>query len=236
MNQTAGKTFACPQCAKRFSWDSRYTGRKIACTCGRVFLPRFDVVQPATSETGYEFIATSTEPNTLHSARKYPTRKPCNEALLDEPHPIRDGIIPIVLIAGGLLARITQLFFLPQSQTLALTIGLMFFDMLANITIVFLAVYLAAHLVSIEFGSPMIACLKLISMAIFAGATASWLARLDQMPGSIRGLVIGMHFVILCYFFCFSVFFEMDLQESLIATVIVAALQGLLMIGLHQMA
>ena len=163
-----------------------------------------------------------------------PVRTP--EPWREEAALVRDRVVPAAMIVGGILGRTAQLLFTPaQSGSTAAAVALLALDVIANVATVWMGAYVAALLLSVSFGNLMTALLKLAGMAIFSGAAGRWIAMVDKNPFSVRGLLIGLQVMILIYFTSLAALFEVDLQEALMATVIIGAMQGLVMMALHAM-
>jgi hypothetical protein len=59
MSENPGKTFACPRCGNLFAWKPSLAGKKLSCTCGRIFdvgldgsAPRGEVYDTVATKAG----------------------------------------------------------------------------------------------------------------------------------------------------------------------------------------
>jgi hypothetical protein len=208
----------------------------MACSCGKVFPMSLGLEATAKQESVYDV---DVPPATI-PARREPRKKPIPmrmpEPWREEVALIKDRVVPAAMIVGGILGRSAQLVFAPtQSGSTAGAVALMALDVIANVATVWMGAYVAALLLSVSFGNLTTALLKLAGMAIFSGAAGRWISMVDKNPFSVRGLLIGLQVAILIYFTSLAALFEVDLQEALMATVIIGAMQGLVMMGLHAM-
>ena len=88
-------------------------------------------------------------------------------------------------------------------------------------------VALSAQILSINFGSRGLGVLKLTAVAILAGGIFTVIAALDKDDFSITGMVVGYNIVIVLYWWLFSVFFKLELQENLFTVGIVILMQSI---------
>ncbi len=147
----------------------------------------------------------------------------------DEFSPFREIHLPILLMALGLIIWVACLLMSDGavgSKPLAHQAGLMVCTMILCIATMLAGVAIAARILGINFGSIGLTILKLASIALLAGAVFSAAAGMDHSRYSITGMAIGYNLAIIIYWWLFSVFFKLELQENLLTVGIVIILQS----------
>jgi hypothetical protein len=160
----------------------------------------------------------------------YPTRKsrrvepePVEET---GPSPWKDLYAPIILVVCGLVGWIVLGVVFPMPNfSPAKTLVAGGVTVLTNIVILFMAIFVAAFLLSVNFGSPKSATFKLLGMSLFVSALFLGCVRLDYPD--IRGAIVGLHAVVFCYWILFANLFELEMQETLITVAIIGLLQAM---------
>jgi hypothetical protein len=238
MPENPAKTFACPRCGNQFAWKPTLAGKKMSCICGRIFDVALD--GGATRGEVYDTIVTKAGASKAVEDRAalYPKRSvaitPRNETEEEAFSLLKDRIIPIVLIVLGMLGRLgLTIFVSSRTHHTTAAAAMMVFDLVSWIAVTFLGGYFAAALLAVNFGHLGTAALKLTAIAIFTGAVAGWVPYVDYDPLRIRGMIMALQSAVLIYFALFYAIFELDLQESLLTTLIVGGIQGLVMVGMH---
>ena len=176
-------------------------------------------------------------------AERYPHRtiKPVAEEP-DDVHstsPIRNFVVPIILLSLGLGLRVAQLMYANEGHgnrwagNLATPGGvgkavlLVSVEMIAASTIMGIGAVLAALTLGVEFGPVGRAALKLAASAVFAIGVVSWIALFDQDAYSVTGLVLGLHVMVILHWISLGFFFKIELQELLLTVAIVTALNAM---------
>ena len=238
MSENPRKTFACPRCGSQFAWKPSLAGKKMSCTCGRIF----DVGMGGGAPRGevYDTVATKAATSGVVGDRAalYPKRSvaitPRSEPEEQAFSLVKDRIVPIVLIVLGLIGRLgLAIFVSSRTHHPVPAAAMMVFDLVSWIAVTLLGGYFAAALLAVNFGHLGTAAMKLTAIAIFTGAVAGWVPYVDYDPLRIRGMVMALQSAVLIYFALFYAMFELDLQESLLSTLIVGGIQGLVMVGMH---
>jgi hypothetical protein len=142
----------------------------------------------------------------------------------DTYSPLRHFYLPIALIIIGSLLWIAQATVQPLRQNLIVSLALVLIMVVTSLAIMLAGAYVCATLLSVNFGSLGSAVLKFSAAAIFAGAIALFIARLDR--ADVRGLIIAWHAMVVIYWVCFYLFFELDLQETLMSVAIISLMQA----------
>lgn len=140
--------------------------------------------------------------------------------------PLKHVYLPIVLLVAGLAIWMGQAVLAPlkPSRPLAWSVALALFMLVINLAIMLIGIYASARLLGVNFGPVRSAVLKLAAAAVFAGGVGAAIASID--PQGIRGLVIAWHAIIVIYWLLFYLFFELDLQETLMTVVVIGLMQG----------
>ena len=162
---------------------------------------------------------------TAYASRR---RRPAmQEEATDAPSAWKDTYMPIILASLGLLAWITMTVVYPLANVspakaivVAVTMNV------ANVVALVLALFAAASLLSVNFGPPATALTKLVAISLFAGAVFFACMRLDY-PQDIRGMIVGLHAAVIVYGICFSLMFDLELQEVAITVAIVGLVQAM---------
>lgn len=175
----------------------------------------------------------------LATARLPPrTRRAIREMASDdeETGPLRDWIAPLGLLAIGGVARFSQVLLYADGERLtrAKAVVLWLCELVLGGAAMLGGALAVAAMMGVNFGSPGRAVLKLMALWLVAAVAACFLAKLDAEPMSIRGILLAFHIVLLIYLFGVAWLFRLDLQESLLAAVCIAVLQGLLLFGVAQ--
>jgi hypothetical protein len=225
MSETTGKTFACPRCGNRFAWKPSLAGKKLSCTCGRM-------IDVELGSAPYETATASSGSTKRITAVSTDSEE--EEATFSL---LKDRILPISLIIVGLAGRVAQAFFLSsRTHHPVASTAMVAFDLISSIAVALLGGYFAAAMLAVNFGHLGTAAMKLTAIAVFTMAAAAWVPYMDNDPLRIRGMVLALQSAVLIYFALFYAMFELDMQEAMLATLIVGAIQGLVMVGMHAAA
>ena len=175
----------------------------------------------------------------LNTTAAYPRRKSAIGSAdptthLEEFSLLRDRAIPLLLIVVGIVAKTSLVFFgkLP-AQSISAALFVAAFESIVQLASILLGAYGLAAFLEVNFGSLPSTAIKLAGIALFCTAMGGWAATIDHDHLAIRGMVLALHVAILLYFTLIYSLFELDLQESLITTIVVGAMQGLVMVGMH---
>lgn len=154
----------------------------------------------------------------------------------EETGAFRDWIAPLGLLALGGAARFSQVLYYADGEKLtrAKAIVLWACELLLGGAAMLGGALAVAAVMSVNFGPPARAVLKLMAIWLVAAAAACFLAKLDAEPMNLRGIVLGFHAVLLIYFAGVAWLFKLDLQEALITAAAVTVVQGLLLFGVAQ--
>jgi hypothetical protein len=235
MSEIAGKTIACPRCGNRFAWKPSLAGKKLSCNCGRIF----DVeIGGEAKGAVYQTVSAAAAEKIGDRAALYPRR--VATIIADGPPServfslVRDRLVPIGLIVVGVGGRAAQAIFIStRTHHPAAATAMAMFEFVSNVAVTLLGAYLTAAVLAVNFGHLGTAAFKLAAIGVFAGAAAAWVPYLDYDPTRLRGMVLALQLMLLIYSPLFYVLFELDVQESVTTTLIVGAIQGLVMIGMH---
>ncbi len=240
MSEAASKSVECPRCGKRYTWKLQLAGRKISCSCGRIF----DVAASQETEEAPEpadSVSVGRSPpldSVADRAALYPKRKSAAVAstemeVMADLSVFKDRVAPVILLVAGLIGRIAQGYSASLTPHPAVAVVMILFDLIVNVAVMLLGAYVAAAVLAVNFGDLATAAVKLAAIAVLVGAVAPWVARIDHDPNSVRGTLLALQVSVLLIFVLIYSLFELDLQEALTTTVIVGVLLGVAMVGMH---
>ena len=225
--ETPQLAFNCPKCSAELLWYPQAAGRRVSCPCGHVF------VAPTRS-------AVVNEP--APPPRESPKRAESLASIYGRPRrriveddetggPIRNWVIPSILIGLGLFVASTQVTWRPKEIPFKMDLSpVQMLVILAAVVITLLATVGAiAALMTIDLGRTGPAIYKLCSIPLFAGPIALAVARLDSAPMSITGPLMGWHLLVLIYWGAFSLLFKLELWETILICFTVALVQALVL-------
>jgi hypothetical protein len=151
----------------------------------------------------------------------------------------RDFYIPIGLLILGVIGRFSQVLAYADGEELTTekAVVLWLCELMLGSAAMIGGVLGVAFVMSVEFGRPGRAALKLMSLWLIAAVVGCLLAKMDKDPLSVRSMILAFHAVLLVYFFGIAALFKLDLQEALITACVVTGVQGLLLFGIaHSMS
>lgn len=235
------RTFTCPSCRSSFPWKDGYINRKVSCRCGCVFEAfenppdEPDPVNPYDIADDSPGAAVPPAPTVAHTAlpqtqfTPYPTRRDHPAPMgtdTDHPSAFRDVILPGTLLILGIAIMIGQGITSAQGNDSALRLialnavflSLMVLTMMGGGAI-------AGGLIGIEFGSIGSVLFKFAATGVFAASVALVVAGLDKSD-SLTGPVVAWNLLVILYWICFHLLFELDLQENLLTVAIIAFMQA----------
>lgn len=238
MSPSVNRTFACPTCRAEHTWRAEVAGKPFQCRCGATFIPpvsssqrSFDVVQEFSAEfTDDDMPGASPKPLSAAEERlKMYGRRQLRRPDADdesEDSPLKSFWIPAAMIATGVVIWFGQAVFSPFNPGRGVGVALLLtvFLIVVNLAAMLAAAWLAARLLSLNFGSPAKAAIKLLAIAFLAGAVFALVASFD--PQSIHGPILAWNATILIYWMGFHWLFDLDLQETLLAVAVVALMQA----------
>jgi hypothetical protein len=236
MSEITGKTIACPRCGNRFVWKPSLAGKKLSCTCGRII----DVeIGGEPKEAVYQTVSAAAAAGKIGDrAALYPKRT--STIVADGPTGehvfslVKDRLVPISLTVLGVGGRVAQAIFISsRTHHPAIATVMVSFELVGNIAATLLGAYVTAAALAVNFGNLGTAAFKLMAIGLFAGAVAVWVPYVDYDPTRLRGMLLALELMLLIYSPLFYLLFELDVQESVTTTLIVGAIQGLVMIGMH---
>ncbi len=203
---------------------------------------------PDRGASDFDVAATPVRAKPTSIVSRYPHRtiKPVTEEVdpRDGVSPMRNLVVPIVLLSVGLGLRIAQLLYANEGHGnrwagnvgtptgLGKALALVSFEMIIASAIMGLGAVIAAMMLGVEFGPIGRAALKLCSAAVFSVGVASWVALFDQDRYSIGGLALALHVMVVLNWISLGYFFRMELQELLLTVAIVTALHAVAMAAL----
>jgi hypothetical protein len=163
---------------------------------------------------------------------RFPTRRAPHEMATeeDDSSPWRDWWLPSILLVVGLGLRFSQVLIFAQGQAMRthVAIGLLLCEVIIGGVALGAGALAAASMLSTTFGEVKSAILKFAAISAFTSACAYFAGSIDRDPYSLNGIVLAWHVVLLLYFVLLVYLFKLDLQEGLLTTVIVVALQFML--------
>jgi hypothetical protein len=181
-------------------------------------------------KTGRKSAAASTE-------QMYPEMQRRRRVADDEPEEeegvkggmFRGMILPCTLIVIGLVIMATQIqWTAPQlPSTVDLSVGQVMVLLMLTVVTIYAGAAASVVVLRVNLGQYGPTALKLASIAVFALALATPVARLDRGSWSITGMVMGFHILILTYWVLLSVYYRMDIHEVLLSVAIITLLQTL---------
>jgi uncharacterized membrane protein YfcA len=95
--------------------------------------------------------------------------------------------------------------------------------MVLNVGLSFAALVMAASFVGVDLGRWSQAAVKIAAIGTLAGAIGGVLSGLDMKL--LNGPVLALHVVVLVYWIMIYMFFDLDVQETLLTVAIVTAFQ-----------
>ncbi|HWB54815.1 MAG TPA: hypothetical protein VG722_11505 [Tepidisphaeraceae bacterium] len=146
---------------------------------------------------------------------------------------IRQRVTPgIILIAGviGWVFQIRNHGSLGVLECSGYTLGGIIFSVIS----LALGLLAMAKMMGAELDTISAMAWKLVSVAVFTGAAASLVASIDREAGNFRGVLVGIHLVLLLYFVCVTSLFKLELLEGLTAAVIALVVQAILILTVAQ--
>ncbi len=166
-------------------------------------------------------------PSTLAGYAGHRRRAAVQEDDSGGPSKWKDTIVPAILAVLGIIGWVVMTVGFPVtgiSPGKALFIASVM--IVVNLVSMLLALFAAASLLSVNFGSPTTAILKLAGIAIFGGAVFFACMRLDY-PQDVRGTIVGLHAAVFVYWICFATLFDLELQETVLTVAIIALMQAM---------
>ncbi len=143
---------------------------------------------------------------------------------IDEYSPLRDRYAPATLLLAGIALRLAQLHWdNGPGASLGFILLLMFLQTILSVILMLVGVFLAAHILSVNFGAVTSAVLKLAAMSIFAWSAGTLAIVLSQY--SMPGLIVAIHLVAMIYAVLFYTLFRIDIQEVALTVAIIGVLQ-----------
>ena len=149
-----------------------------------------------------------------------------------EESAVKHMYVPLFLLTIGILTRLIIVIVWPirgpggvhpslGEMLLGVTI-----EMAVNVALGVLALFVAAMLLGVNFGPIPHAARKMAAMSIVAGLIGSVCIRIDPDPDRFQGLVMALHAIPIAYWIMMYALFDLDLQETLIAVLVVGVIQG----------
>lgn len=240
MSDLADGKIACPSCRRAYQWDRELAGCTIECPCGRAF--EFPFNQPGGQEEVYdldpsaparpklvkETKSATAAPRVVPYRQTRPdaeTKQTLGELIAETP--MKSIMLPIVLIVGGLLARVIVAMYFPLPAGVWQTYLSLVLTTATNVICMFVGVGIIARWTGSDMGSLPVLVLKLVAIGVIGSLVfASAIALLDTR--TIHGPVVALHLVVLVQFFMIAGWIAFDLQESLFAAAVVGLMQFML--------
>jgi hypothetical protein len=229
---TPGKSFSCDRCGQKFAWKAHLVGKKMRCKCGSVFVAgapphvqseEYDIGDEPVNPPPVEMAPVQTISSKVLEYRRAPRQA---EVEVETPgSAFKNLYLPGALFAIGLGVRAAQLA-VPgaSSQGMLATAGLILLGTVLNVALTLAALFVAASFLGTNFGPVNQAAVKAAATSIIVGAAASVVVNLDKGKG-LQGPVIALHVTVILYWILFAMFFELDVQETLVTVVIVSFFQ-----------
>jgi hypothetical protein len=144
----------------------------------------------------------------------------------DAPSAWKETYIPLLLGLLGIIGWVVLATAFPMPGiSVARTLVIGGAMMAASVVSMVLAMVAAAAMLSLNFGTPASAALKVIGVALFASAIFYGCVRLD--PEGIRGAIAGLHVIVIVYWISFATLFDLELQETMITVAIISLVQAM---------
>lgn len=221
MEQLPVRRFSCPACGQRFDWHPQFAGKMVSCKCGATF---------KASLGGTEVTVPRPPPTVEEPARKvvssYVPRGMMGRSVrdmaadTDDTGPFRDVILPSILLLIGVVLRFTQVLAFGPQIGAGRAVGILMCEIILGGVALALTTLATTAMMEQNLGDPIKAILKILAMWLIAAAAARFLAGLDKEPGSLRGIALAFHAVLIIYFFLYCVLFKFDLQAALAGSAI----------------
>lgn len=234
-------TFGCPHCGKKFNYTEALKGKTVRCKCGKFFEVRPQEV--SAPDNDYALVDEEIPLPPMAGESHQAPAKPAVPMMHAIPVPRLAGIeplqnidtpawkthyLPIALLIAGLAIWIFGGVLTASGGHNAhaiLRIGLL---LAANVAVMMLGGLLVGTLLGVEFGPLGRVSIQFSSIAVFASAVAIIVSRLDKSH-SMTGPIVAWLLIIIIYWALFSLFFELDVQETLLTVSVIAVLQATLM-------
>jgi hypothetical protein len=189
-------------------------------------VPRATVITAPVSSTDPRPAATSAQATPFGAYAAHRRRKVAQTDEDDAPSAWKERYVPMALALMGVVGWLVLVTVFPArgaavGQTLVMAGALT----AANLVAMVLAMFAAAAMLSLNFGTPASAAIKLVGVALFASALFYGCLRLD--PEGVRGAIAGLHVVVVVYWISFATLFDLELQETLITVSIITLLQAM---------
>ena len=134
---------------------------------------------------------------------------------------MREMYLPIGLLLLGVGFRIGQVVIDSggpgggvAGATIAAIVGVVL-----NVGVTLAGVFVAAKVLSVDFGPVGELILKVTAVAVLGGAVGAFIVSLS--PKDMTGPIVALHVLVVLYWILFYSFFEIDVQESLMTVAIV---------------
>jgi hypothetical protein len=224
-------SFKCPKCLAELVWFPRVAGRKVSCPCGHVFVAPTRATllaaqQPVAPEPTREAPNRAAEMAALYAR---PRQRIVDDLHEEHGGPLRNWIVPSILLTLGLLILLSQVTWKPREIPTRVDLS---FGQIAVIVVVMIVTLMAGvgvftWLMNMDFGRLVPAGYKLLAIPVFAGSLAMAVARLDKAPHSATGMAMGWHLLVLLYWCLFAFLFKLEWLETLMVVLPIGFLQAL---------
>ena len=231
------KVFYCGHCNKQFPWSSERAGQTVFCSCGNpVRVPRAPhgsaappvVASVAAPNEAAEPVATADlRDNPVIRYRTQPVEEEAaNWRGSIRGSELRHLIIPVSFMVLALVVRFGLVFATndPAGKSMIVQAGVAAGTMALNTLTLFIALAGVARFTGAELGPLPLTLIKLAAIGML-GSVIMGVAAMYEMQGHSAG-IIALHVLALLYWVLFSLFFELDLQENLMAVAIAGLLQA----------
>jgi len=149
--------------------------------------------------------------------RSAPTQRQTVTSVI-EGSPAKDLYLPITLILVGTVVQFLQFGLVSKWRlhfsSMAVFVGV---RLVVDLVLIFIGLYIAARLLSLGLGAPMQAILKIAAIAMAPGPAG---AILSYVIGDTTGM-LGWGVSLVLYYSLFVLLFELELQEAMIAVMII---------------
>lgn len=245
MSDAGKRTFTCPRCRTKFPWKDSYLNRRVSCRCGEVFdafedppeVVEVDTYDVADDDNAHQAVAPAStvaapvaaaQANSPLSAYPIKQRQAAqDDAGVDDSAPFKNLILPLMLLVVGIGIAVLQASFDPREErSVAFTLGYNALMLGMMVVVMLGGGAISAGLLGVDFGSLGRCILKFTATAVFAGTIAVTAANLDPEPLGIRGKVVALHLVVILYWVCFQLLFDLDVQENLMTVAIITLMQA----------
>jgi hypothetical protein len=225
------------------SWSRELAGCAVQCPCGKSFaMPFNNPAEDDVYDLGEPVAPVRSKPATVAAPQ------PAERVLAYQPRSLNPTkvelvkqamadttisamMLPLVLIAIGIVARFAVVFLKPSAHGLPIAFAMMFAAVALSALTMFIGVGVVAKFMGSDLGPLPVAAAKLFGIALIGNVVFAIVLVFIPIDGP-QAPVIAVHIVLLVHWVLLSMLFELDLQESLFAVALVGIMQAVMALAI----